>query len=85
MNGKLQVLRGRRKGFKIIGAVLIGRAIEAGSVIPQSPWNVRKGRCALENKMLQQVRHSRFTVTFMPGTNQHSHVDGDCWLRRIRK
>ena len=85
MNGKLEVLRGRRKGFKIIGAILIRRAIETGPVIPQRPRHVRKRRCALENQMLQQVCHARFAITFMPRTNQHCHIDGNCWLRRIRK
>jgi len=40
-------------------------------------------RCALEDEVLEQVRHAGFAVAFVPRTHQVGDVDGDLLLAPV--
>ena len=80
-----QVLVGRGKGLVIIGAIEPRGAVGARAVLGQFLRNVRMLRRALENEMLEQMRHSRLAVILMPRTDLVGDVHRDDRFRRIRK
>ena len=76
-DAEFEVVVGRRHRFKVIGAIDVRRAVEAGTVIAQRLGHVGMIRGALENHVLQQMGHAGFAIAFMTGADQHGQVDRD--------
>jgi hypothetical protein len=79
----VEVLVGRRERLEVVRAVVIGRAIGARAVSGQLVRNVGMLRRPLEHHVLEQVRHPRFAVPFVPRADEVRDVDRRVVFRRI--
>ncbi len=73
------------KGFEIIGAVERSRAVEAGTVALELVLDLRMPGRALEQHVLEQVRHAGFAVALVARADQVGNIDGDGVLRGVGK
>ncbi len=79
----LQVVVARREGLVVVGAVLRGRAVPAGAVRHQFLLDLPAVRGLDEIHVLEQMRHARLAIAFVPRPDQIGHVDRDLRLGRI--
>ena len=85
VNGELQVLVRGRQGLEIVHPIQRGAAIERRAVVLEGLRHVGVIRRALEDHVLQQMRHARLAVTFLTRADQHGQVDRDLRLRVVRE
>ena len=71
--------------LKVIRAIAVGGAVEAGAVIAERFGDLRVTGRAFENQVFQQVRHARFAVAFVAAADEHGHVHGDGRARLLGK
>ena len=81
---ELEVLLGRGKGFEVVGAVEGGGAVPARTALHELFLDVRKAGAALEQHVLEQVRHAFLAVAFVARADQVGDVDGDRVHRAVR-
>ena len=55
------------------------------AVVAERLGDVRMPRRALEDHVLQQMRHAGLAVTLLPRADQHGHVDRHLGLRLVGK
>ncbi len=81
----LQV-RGRGiEGFEVIRAVVPRGRVEAHAALVQLGFLVARGRRALEQHVLEQVRHAGLAVVLVARTDQVGQVDGRLRRARVRE
>ena len=68
------------EGLEVVRAVEPGRAVESRAVLGQLLRDVRVLRRALEQHVLEQVRHAGFAVALVARAHHVRHVDRDRWL-----
>jgi hypothetical protein len=71
----VEVLVGRREGLEIVGAVEERRAVEAQSPSSELLEDAGNRRRALEQQVLEQVRHAGLAVVFLAGADEVGDVD----------
>ena len=69
----------------VIGPIDPGCAVVVGATRLQVLIRAGMSGGRLEQHVFQQVCHSRFAVSLVPRTNEHSHIDGDLVFRRFRE
>jgi len=75
-DGELEVFVGGGERLEIINAVHGGAAVEYRAVFLERLGHVRMIRCALEDHVLEQVRHAGLAVTLVPRADEHGQVHG---------
>jgi hypothetical protein len=73
----LQVLVAGLHQLVVVGAIKRGSAVEASATRVEFLADVLAVLRALEQHVLEQVRHARLAITLMPRADQVGHVDGD--------
>src|SRR5581483_3397494 len=84
-DGELKVCVTGGKRLEIVDAIARRAAIKLGAVVLQFLGDFRVARRALEDHVLEQMRHAGFAVTFLPRTDQHGKIYRDLGLRVVRK
>ena len=79
----LEILVGRVERLEVVRAVPRRRAVELRAAAADRRENVGKLRRALEQHVLEQMRHARLAVALVDGADEVRHVDGDRRFRRI--
>ena len=73
----------RREGLEVVGAVERGGAVVARAALEELVLRVGDLRGALEEQVLEQVRHAALAVALVPRADEVGDVDGDRVLRRV--
>jgi hypothetical protein len=79
-----EVLGSGRESLEIVGAIEGRRAVGPATVLGQLLMDLWMARGALEEQVLEQVRHPRFAVVLVAGAHQVGDVDGDRLLGLVR-
>src|SRR5262249_55642689 len=85
IEGPLDVFFGRLKGLEVVGAVVGSGAVRARTMLCQFLGDIGVLGAALEDHVLQQVRHAAFTGALVSRADQVGDVHGGGWLGGIRK
>jgi hypothetical protein len=72
-----QVVVGPGQGLEVVGAVVGGGAVPASAAARELLLQVRVALGALEEEMLQKMRHAFLTVTLVPRAHEVHDVHGD--------
>ena len=80
-----EILGARRHRLEVVRAVEPRRRVRPGAVLVHLRGNVVARGRSLELHVLEQVRHSRLAVAFVPRAHEVGHVDRDGRLGRIRE
>ena len=79
----IEIFFARGKYFVIVGAISPGGSIPLRTALREFLGDLWVIFAALEQHVLQQMRHARLTIIFMARTNEVGDVDDNRWLRHI--
>ena len=83
--GPLKIVAGGLEALEVIGPVQPGGAVESHPAFGKAPRYIGMVRRALEQQMLEQMRHSRFAVVLVHGADAVGDINGHPGLGAVRE